>query len=358
MIFGEINNYFISFFGQYVYAIKIFLTLIFTGIVSFFVHRYIYKAIKFLQSTNLIYDDIFFEALMLPLKVLIWFLGVYSCLYILAFNIELMSKIKSIVFVSIFIWVSLRFIAKLEIRLEDKINTGAIRLNKTTLRALSQLIKTAIIITTGLIVLQVFGVPISGVLAFGGIGGIGVAFAAKDLLANFFGGLMIYLDRPFEVGDWIRSPDKEIEGTVEHIGWRLTSIRTFDQRLRYVPNNLFSVITIDNPSRMRNRRIKTIVGLRYSDANKVDTIIKSVKNMLKNHEDIDNRRVMLVNLIEFGPSSLNFQVYTFTKTVDWSDYLDIQQDVFLKILTIIADNDAECAFPTRTININSDTKVN
>jgi len=78
--------------------------------------------------------------------------------------------------------------------------------------------------------MQTLGYSISGVLAFGGIGGIAVGFAARDLLANFFGGFMIYMDRPFDVGDWIRSPDQEIEGTVEKIGWRLTTIRTFDKR--------------------------------------------------------------------------------------------------------------------------------
>ena len=103
--------------------------------------------------------------------------------------------------------------------------------------------------------MQALGYSISGVLAFGGIGGIAVGFAAKDLLANFFGGLMIYLDRPFSVGDWIRSPDKNIEGTVEEIGWRLTRIRTFDKRPLYVPNSTFTQISVENPSRMLNRRI-------------------------------------------------------------------------------------------------------
>jgi MscS family membrane protein len=351
---NEINFYFNNLFSSYAFAVKIFLTILVTGLINFIVSKYIIKTINFLKSTKLIYDDIFFEALDLPLKIFIWFLGLYFSLYLLELNISLMPKIKSIVFIAIFMWIILRFITKLEKRLEEKISNGEIRLNKTTLLALSKLIKTALIITTSLIALQIFGVPISGVLAFGGIGGIGVAFAAKDLLANFFGGLMIYLDRPFEVGDWIRSPDKDIEGVVEHIGWRLTSIRTFDQRLRYVPNNLFSVITIDNPSRMRNRRIKTVIGLRYADANKIDEIIKSIKAMLIAHDDIDKKRVLLVNLIEFGPSSLNFQVYTFTKTVDWAQYLNIQQDVFLKILSIIAEYNAKCAFPTRTLHINPD----
>ena len=96
-------------------------------------------------------------------------------------------------------------------------------LDATTVRAVGKLLRAAVIITAVLIAMQLFGYSISGLLAFGGIGGIAMGFAAKDLLANFFGGLMIYLDRPFSVGDWVRSPDKEIEGTVEDIGWRLTA---------------------------------------------------------------------------------------------------------------------------------------
>ena len=106
--------------------------------------------------------------------------------------------------------------------------------------------------------------------------GIAVGFAAKDLLANFFGGLMVYLDRPFAIGDWIRSPDREIEGTVEEIGWRVTCIRTFDKRPIYVPNSVFTQVTVENPSRMLNRRIYETIGVRYDDAAKVRDIITDV----------------------------------------------------------------------------------
>src|SRR5690606_30903944 len=109
-----------------------------------------------------------------------------------------------------------------------------------TAKAISKLLKAAAIITAMLVLLQSLGFSVSGVLAFGGIGGIAIGFAARDLLANFFGALMLYFDRPFAVGDWVRSPDREIEGTVEDIGWRLTRIRTFDQRPLYVPNSIFA----------------------------------------------------------------------------------------------------------------------
>jgi MscS family membrane protein len=208
-----------------------------------------------------------------------------------------------------------------------------------------------------LVVLQTLGYSVSGVLAFGGIGGIAVGFAAKDLLANFFGGLMVYLDRPFKVGDWIRSPDQDIEGTVVKIGWRLTTIRTFDKRPLYVPNAIFTSISVQNPSRMSHRRIYETIGLRYDDASKLSSIIQNVKNMLIEHNDIDHTQTLIVNFNAYGSSSLDFFVYTFTKTTDWVKYHEVKQDVLLKILAIIEREGADIAFPTSTLLVPDGVKL-
>lgn len=162
---------------------------------------------------------------------------------------------------------------------------------------------------------------------------------------------MIYFDRPFKVGDWIRSPDRQIEGTVERIGWRMTSIRTFDKRPIYVPNSVFSNIVVENPSRMLNRRIFETIGLRYDDADKVPVIIDEVREMLKNHKDIDTRQTLIVNFDAFGASSLNFFIYTFTKTVNWVRYHEVKQDVLLQVMAIIKKHEADIAFPTQTLKL-------
>lgn len=169
---------------------------------------------------------------------------------------------------------------------------------------MGKLLKAATFITAALVLLQTLGFSVSGVLAFGGIGGIAIGFAARDLLANFFGAIMIYLDRPFSVGDWIRSPDRNIEGTVEDIGWRLTRIRTFDQRPLYVPNAIFANISVENPSRMYNRRINETIGLRYEDIAKVPVIIERVRQYLIDHQDIETEsRTLIVNFNTYGPST-------------------------------------------------------
>jgi MscS family membrane protein len=239
------------------------------------------------------------------------------------------------------------------ILIERESATGEKDFDKHTVEAIGKLFRISVMITGGLVMLQSLGYSISGVLAFGGIGGIAIGFAAKDLLANFFGGLMIYLDQPFKIGDWIRSSDRNIEGTVENIGWRLTRIRTFDKRPLYVPNSVFANIALENPSRMTNRRIYETIGIRYEDAGKMHAIVSEVKAMLLTHPDIDTSQTLIVNFNSFAASSIDFFVYTFTKTTDWVMFHEIKQDVLLKIMEIVNRQGAEIAFPTSTLHIQS-----
>jgi MscS family membrane protein len=222
--------------------------------------------------------------------------------------------------------------------------------DRATISAVARLARITVWVLSALMVLQSLGVSVSGLLAFGGIGGIAVGFAAKDMLANFLGGLSIYLDRPFAVGDWIRSPDRSIEGTVEDIGLRVTRIRTFDQRPLYVPNSTFSSVSLENPSRMTNRRIYETIGVRYEDVGRVAKIVSDVQIMLREHEDIAQDRTLIVNFNHMGPSSLDFFVYVFTKTTNWVEYHAIKENVLLRILDIVERTGAEIAFPTHTIH--------
>jgi len=223
--------------------------------------------------------------------------------------------------------------------------------SKTSVTATAQLLRVVLIVITILMLLQVTGIPISALLAVGSIGTLTIGFAAKDTLENYMGGAMIFFDRPFGVGDWINLPAENIEGTVDNIGWRLTKIIGFDKRPYYIPNKIFSTTVIENPSRMTHRRIKRVVGVRYDDLNKVDAIVSDIQAMLDSHPDLAHKGVStFVNLIEFASSSLNIQIYAFTKTVKWLPYQKIQQDVLLKVAAIIGEHGAQIAFPTRTLH--------
>ncbi len=171
-----------------------------------------------------------------------------------------------------------------------------------------------------------------------------------------FGGVTIYLDRPFSVGDWIRSPDQEIEGTVEEIGWRRTVIRTFDKRPLYVPNAAFTTISVENPSRMSHRRIKETIGVRYDDIAQVPVILEEIRAYLIGHPGIDEAETLMVNFDQFGASSLDFFIYCFTHTKVWTEYHGVKEEVLLHIAGIIARHGGEIAFPTRTLHVAGDVR--
>lgn len=331
-------------------VIWVFLVVLATLTANFITRRLLLQLEKQTAKTSTLWDDALVRSARRPAAWLIWVIGIAWAAEIIAAGTEstlatMIDPIRFVAVVFLFAYFLYRFITEAE---RAFIRNGS---DITTSQAVGKLLRVSVIITAILTVLQTLGVSISGVLAFGGIGGIAVGFAAKDLLANFFGGLMIYLDQPFKVGDWIRSPDRNIEGTVEHIGWRLSVIRTFDQRPLYVPNSVFATISLENPSRMRNRRIYETIGVRYDDASHVKLIVDEVKTMLTEHPAIATDRTLMVNFNAFGPSSLDFFIYTFTKTIDWVEYHGIKQDVLLKIYDIIDRHGAEIAFPTQTLHL-------
>ena len=198
-------------------------------------------------------------------------------------------------------------------------------------------------------ILDSFGVPINTLLAFGGIGGFAISWASKDVIANFFGGLMIFLHRPFVNGDWISSPNKNFDGIVEKIGWYRTQIRTFERRPAYIPNSQITDAIIQNPSRMYNRRIKEDIGLRYNDITVVKNVIEDIRSMLKFHEGIAQDQTLMVHLFRYGAYSIDINIYCFTKTKNWKEFRDIQQEVLLLIAEIVKNNGADFAFPTKTV---------
>lgn len=227
--------------------------------------------------------------------------------------------------------------------------TGEKHRDETTIKAISLLLRIFLVLLAGILFLQTLGIPISGVLAFGGIGGIALGFAAKDSLSNFFGGLMIFLDRPFAIGDWIRSPHGEIEGIVEDIGWRLIKLRTFEKRPLYVPNSYFLSTAIENPSRMTHRRIRTTIGLRYQDAKVIPAIIEDIEAFFKKDPRIDEEMINFVRLSEFAESSLNLLVYCYTRATQLVDFQIVQGDVFMFILKVIEKHGAQTANHTLTV---------
>ena len=336
--------------------LQVVMVVMVTVVANFAAHFLLRNAEKITRLTSSPWDDAFILAAKRPLPLGIWLIGLAFAAGIAgkvtgAAIFDAVPHIRNVGVVICLAWFLIRVIHKVSDNFVAMQEKKGEEVDKTTIDALSKLARLTVIITTSLVAMQTLGFSVSGILAAGGIGGLAVGFAAKDLLANFFGGLTIYLDRPFSVGDWIRSPDKEIEGTVEYISWRHTRVRAFNKNPIYVPNAVFTTIVVENPSRMSHRRIKETIGIRYEDIGVMNAIVTDVKTMLQNHAEIDANQTLIVNFNTFGPSSLDFFIYTFTKTTNWVRYHEVKQDVLLQVARIIDRHNAQIAFPTHTVHI-------
>ncbi len=321
--------------------------------------RLLRQAARVSERTSTVWDEALFETASRPLLTAMWIIGAGFMARVLQSEIEVpfieeFLMLRDVALIACVSWFVLRFIGKVCRNTVATRKSRGDEVDRTTVDALGKLARLVTLIVAAMMAAQTLGFQVTGLLALGGVGGIAIGFAAKDILANFFGGLTIYLDRPFSVGDWIRSPDKSIEGTVEFIGWRHTRIRAFNKNPIYVPNSAFTTIVVENPSRMSHRRIKEIIGLRYDDFDVVAPIVAGIKTMLQGHPGIDSTQTLIVNFNQFGASSLDLLIYTFTETTVWVEYHEVKQDVLLRIGEIIERLGAEIAFPTQTLHMHDD----
>ncbi len=338
--------------GEWAWAAQVFVVVLATAFLSYFVRRLLAKLLTRVGRTSTHWDEVIVEAARRPIAWAVWLQGLDIAAEIIHSEtgnplFSYSDPVRDVGVLLCLTW----FLLGLTRGAERELTRDSDHVDQHTAEAVGKLVRLAVVITAALVILQNLGFSISGVLAMGGIGGIAVGFAAKDLLANFFGAFIVYLDRPFTVGDWIRSPDRSIEGTVEKIGWRLTVIRDFQSRPIYVPNSIFTNIIVENPSRMSNRRIYETIGLRYSDLTSMDKVVGEVEAMLRTHPEIDSEKTLMVNFNEFADSSVDFFIYCFTKTTQWVKFHGVKQDVMLRIAGIIETNHAEIAFPTSTIHL-------
>ncbi|SCA63358.1 Low conductance mechanosensitive channel YnaI [Chlamydiales bacterium SCGC AG-110-M15] len=297
----------------------------------------------------------------MPAKLFIWIYALFAAVSAIAeltalkIDIDGICQIRQVVFVVILTWTLFRwkngFEGLIYKRLDEKAENGV---DKALYTAVWRLASMVIMLFAGLLILDALGVSLTAFVALGSVGTIAVTYSSTDVIRNFFGGMVMQVNRHFAVGDWIMSPNKNFEGTVESIGWYMTRIRTFERRPLFVPNSLLLDAIIENPGQMYNRRIKVTIGIRYEDVKSMDVITKDVEAMLRAHPDIAQDQTLMVHFLAFGPSSIDFNVYSFTKTTNWKEYRGIQQDVFLKIVEIIHSHGADIAFPTQTLHLQQD----
>ncbi|MDD3505968.1 MAG: mechanosensitive ion channel family protein, partial [Sulfurimonas sp.] len=241
-----------------------------------------------------------------------------------------------------------------------------------------KIINFVIMIIGFLVILYLAGVNLTAVLSGLGIGGLAVALASKDSLANFFGTLSILFSDVFSQGDWIVVND--LEGTVVEIGLRVTTLRTFDNAIIAIPNSILANKEVKNwNKRSLGRRIKMNLGIKYnSKSEDIRNALLQIRQMLEAHpqiatentkynyqstrssklvsreDEVGIKKTLFVFLDEFAPSSINILIYCFTKSVVWSEWLEVKEDILFKIMEILEKNSLEFAFPSMSIYKESD----
>lgn len=342
--------------GLQPWALTVFLIVLAALLLDFLQRRIMLKLENVVSSTSMLWDDALFRAVRRPLTLVIWLVGLSLAAQAVPvgdddrlLGSELITSLRQVGVLYAIAWFLVGFVLQLEEAIILTAKRDNRTVDRTTVKALGRVIRITVVVTTVLVCLDTLGFNVAGLMAAGGIGGLAVGFAAKDLLANFFGGVTVFIDRPFGIGDWIIIHEKKIEGVVEHIGWRQTTIRKFDKRPVYVPNAVFTTASVENPSRMTHRRIFETIGVRYGDVGSMDKITGEVREMLMVHPEIDQDQTLMVHFNAFAESSLDFFVYCMTHTTVWQHYHEVKQDVLLKIAHIIELNGAAIAFPTRQL---------
>ena len=294
------------------------------------------------------WDDRILTALGKPLQFLIILIGLYLALDILLNNVsqeELLLKLFRSSLVATVGWALYRLSASSSILSQEARERWNI--DSILIPLLSKALHFLIIALVIIIIAGEWGFDVNGFIAGLGLGGLALALAAKDMLANLFGGIVIILEKPFIIGDWISIPG--VEGTVEIISFRSTGIRTFEQSLVTVPNSTLANQAITNFSRMGKRRISFNLGISYhTSKEQIESVVKQIKQMLREHPAV-HPETILVNFESFGESSLNIFLYFFTNTTVWAEYLLIKEELNLKIIEILEEEGVEIPFPSRNL---------
>jgi MscS family membrane protein len=253
-------------------------------------------------------------------------------------------------------WFLLHLISQIQTRINSDIASQR-HYDETSVHAVARIARIIVVVIAFLCLLPIFGLPLATIYTIAGGLSIGISLAAQDLLKNIFGGFILYFERPFGIGDWIASPDKQIEGVVENIGWRTTTIRAFNTRPMYVANATFSTVTIINYSRMQCWRMEQVIRLCYENVMQINTITQAITQLLEQDTDRVSNKPPSVNLINLDNNSLSLKLTTYVNTKDENHFKAIQQELLVKIIAIITDNGAELSGQTQTILIPEPIKI-
>ncbi|WP_392485906.1 mechanosensitive ion channel family protein [Haloimpatiens sp. FM7315] len=294
-----------------------------------------------------------------PVSMFFLFIGIYISVYYIRLNLlgdnyvtsVFLNKIFSSVVIINIAWGLCNLTNGSSVLFDKMQQKFDINLDKILFPFVSKIIRFLIIAFAVIMVIEKWGYDIQGFIAGLGLGGLAFALAAKDAASNIFGGMIILMDKPFNIGDWIYTPS--VEGIVEDISFRSTRVRTFDEGLVTVPNSKLVNEAITNWSRREKRRVSFSIGVNYNTPiEKIKICVKEIGDMIKASEGVDEKNI-IVNFDEFSKSSLDICIYFYVNTSILSKYLEIKEAINLNIMQILEKNKVSMAFPTTSVYIES-----
>lgn len=327
------------------------------ALLGFAIIRYLYKRIilkilrKATELSPFSYDEDILDAFEQPINLMLYIGGFYTAINLAPISTEswayLLDRILRSAIVLCFFWGCYNMSDTTHGVFMKVLERAGLRSEEAVSNIFSTVLRILIVVLGFVTIAKEWNYDISGFVASLGIGSLAVAFAAKDALANVFGSLIIILDKPFQVGEWVLA--NGYEGIVEKVTFRSTCLRTFPHELVYIPNSLLSNTSIINYSRREKRRIDFVLGLTYGTTHKqMLTVIEKIQDYLKAQEDLHTDDVR-VHFFEYGASSLNLRVTCHAKTSDGLRYLDIVQRINLSLMDIMEEVGVGCAFPSTSI---------
>ncbi len=196
------------------------------------------------------------------------------------------------------------------------------------------------------------GIPVYGIVAGLGVGGLAIALAAQPTIENLIGGFSLFADKPVRVGDLCRYGDAI--GTVEAIGIRSSRIRGLDRTLTTIPNASLAKMPIVNLTQRDQMLIRAVIGLRYETSpEQLRYVLAKLRELLLGHPRVDPARAR-ARFVGFGDSSLDIEVFAYVTTRDWPEFLGIKEDILLRVMDIVDEGGTSIAFPSRTLYLGRD----
>lgn len=296
------------------------------------------------------------KIVILPLNVALWAIGIAYVLDTVAVHLNLkiipsyLNPLRNAILVVCLTWMILRWIKVARMHFSSRLRQMGI--DQGTIHSFSKLTTFFIVLIAILLILQILGLNIVPLLAFGGIGAAVLAFAAKDFISNFLGGLMLHINRPFMIGDIILLfQQNQLTAQVEEIGWYSTSLRDQEKRPVYLPNSFISSSIIINISRMTHRKMQEIISIRSEDFPKILIIAEKIDQMLQQHTHLDHHLPAVAALKGYGASSLDLLVECYILETRYEEFLKVKQEILISAQKIIEAEGAEVSTPTSFIHV-------